>query len=211
MMTNEVDACPETDRTRFAPRILVLALFGINALTLYPFRFSTHAHFTGRSPLLLQTLFKGTSNLDTFLNVLLFVPFGFGLAALVGKRVKSRIGTALISYAAGTLASYTVELLQFYIPERDTGRQDGLTWRKARSALPRLLVVLIGVVLPALLLETVLVMSSNRAFSFDNLLLAILMSIGGWLWFNLEGVARYPSAHLTPEPSTSLPAELHNA
>jgi hypothetical protein len=125
-MNTQVDLSQPVE-IRWAPRVLVLALFGIFSLTLYPFRFSAHAHFTGRSPLFLQTFFKGAGTLDSFLNVLLFVPFGFGLAALIFKKTKSRIAAALIPYAAGALVSYTVELLQFYIPERDSGWQDIVT------------------------------------------------------------------------------------
>jgi hypothetical protein len=143
-MTIQVDPSAKSVEIRWAPRILALAAFGILALTLYPFRFSSHAHFTGRTPLLLQTTFKGTGALDSFLNVLLFIPFGFGLAPFVARKVRSRIVTVLLTYLAGALTSYAVELLQFYIPERDSGWQDIVT-NSAGALVGGLIFVLIGI------------------------------------------------------------------
>ena len=61
-------------------RILVLAATGILFLTLYPFRFDFHVVSPmGTSPLFLGKSLKPAGFIDTFLNVLLFVPFGFGL------------------------------------------------------------------------------------------------------------------------------------
>jgi hypothetical protein len=142
-MKTQVDPIIHSAEIRWSPRILVLAALGIFSLTLYPFRFSAHAHFTGRSPLLLQSLFKGTGAVDSFLNVLLFVPLGFGLVHLVARKAKSPIATVLITYLAGALTSYAVELLQFYIPERDSGWQDIVT-NSTGALIGGLIFVLIG-------------------------------------------------------------------
>jgi hypothetical protein len=61
-------------------RILILAIAGILFLTLYPFRFDFHAPARMVSPFLLGKGFKVHGLYDAFLNVLLFTPFGFGLA-----------------------------------------------------------------------------------------------------------------------------------
>ena len=135
---------------RWASRILVLAVFGIAALTLYPFRFSAHAHFTGRTPLLLQSTFKGTGAFDAFLNILLFLPLGFGLAPFILRKVKSPAAAVLLTYLAGALASYAVELLQFYIPERDSGWQDIVTNSAGSFAGGIVFVAIGGAVLAAL-------------------------------------------------------------
>src|SRR5277367_4800468 len=106
-------------------RILILATAGILFLTLYPFRFDFHlASPSGTSPLFLGKSVKPAGFLDAFLNVLLFVPFGFGLAERLRKSGKSFAATLALALAAGALFSYTIELLQYYIPKRDSGWED---------------------------------------------------------------------------------------
>lgn len=109
-------------------RILILAIAGILFLTLFPFRFSFHTELAGGlSPFLLQSGMKSAGVLDDFLNVLLFVPFGFGLTGKLLGRDKPRIIVLLYAWAAGALVSYGVEFLQNYIPSRDAGWHDVLT------------------------------------------------------------------------------------
>lgn len=106
-------------------RILILSLLGIAYLTLFPFRFDFAASFVlHRYPFLLGMTGKRSTHTDFVLNVLLFVPFGFGLCAKVCKRGGSRWASLLLALAAGAGASYAVELLQFYIPGRDSGWED---------------------------------------------------------------------------------------
>ncbi len=106
-------------------RILILSLLGIAYLTLFPFKFDFTATFVfHRSPFLLQSSVKRVMYLDFFLNVLLFVPFGFGVSAQVCKRGGSRWVSLLLALLAGASVSYTVEVLQFYIPARDSGWED---------------------------------------------------------------------------------------
>jgi hypothetical protein len=76
---------------------------------------------------LLGGLGKDVRPLDPFLNVLLFVPFGFGLAEKLRERGKPRAVTAALVLVAGALLSYGIEFLQLYIPGRDSGWEDVLT------------------------------------------------------------------------------------
>ncbi len=108
-------------------RILLLATAGILFLTMYPFRFHFHVLPHGASPFLLGSSGKGGGPLDTFLNVLLFVPFGFGLAEKLRERGKSSGLVLVTALACGALFSYTIEFLQLYIPERDSGWEDVFT------------------------------------------------------------------------------------
>jgi VanZ like family len=115
-------------KLQWSIRILVLALGGILLLTLYPFGFSPHGQMPGSfSPFLLGGSGKPANGPDVFLNILLFVPFGFGLAGLFAKRGKSLVSTAAIILITGAFLSYTIEFLQFFIPERDSGWLDVLT------------------------------------------------------------------------------------
>ena len=106
-------------------RILLLATAGILFLTLYPFRFDFHAAVPGGgSPFLLGRSLKTARLFDVFLNVLLFVPFGFGLATELRERGKSRAFTLALALATGALFSYCIEFLQLYVPPRDSGWED---------------------------------------------------------------------------------------
>jgi VanZ family protein len=116
-------ACAE-----WSNRILIFSLLGIAYLTLFPFKFDFAASFAfHRYPFLLDTSVKRSTHTDFFLNVLLFVPFGFGLCAKLRKRGNSRWTSLLLALAVGAGASYVVELLQFYIPPRDSGWLDVFT------------------------------------------------------------------------------------
>ena len=127
-MMTELQPQPEaTSREfRWSLRILVLALAGICFLTLYPFRINPHS-YPGSNPFLLEGWQKGAGLRDAFLNVLLFLPFGFGLAGLLRKRSISAPATLAIAYFAGALLSYCVEFAQFFIPGRDSGWEDVIT------------------------------------------------------------------------------------
>src|ERR1700674_2014384 len=106
-------------------RILILSLLGIAYLTLFPFKFDFSLTFVfQRYPFLLNTSVKRSMFLDFFLNVLLFVPFGFGLSALLRQRGRSRWISLLAALAVGAGVSYLVEVLQFYIPARYSGWGD---------------------------------------------------------------------------------------
>jgi hypothetical protein len=70
---------------------------------------------------------KSAGTLDDFLNILLFVPFGFGLATAFRKWGQTRTATLALSLAAGAAVSYTIEFLQIYIPGRDSGWLDVFT------------------------------------------------------------------------------------
>ncbi len=125
-------------------RILLLAVAGILFLTLYPFRFDFSTPALGTEfPLLLGGWGKDAGRLDVFLNVLLFVPYGFGVALKLRPRSFSKAAALALVLAAGALLSYTVELLQFYIPQRDSGWEDILT-NSTGSAVGLLLFDLFG-------------------------------------------------------------------
>lgn len=106
-------------------RIILLSLLGIAYLTLFPFHFDfAPSLIFHRYPFLLDTSVKRPHFLDFFLNVLLFVPFGFGISAYARKRGVHLWTSFLLALVLGAAVSYTVELLQFYIPARDSGWQD---------------------------------------------------------------------------------------
>jgi len=118
----------QSDVYAWQNRILLAALVGILFLTFYPFRLSLHANLPpGASPFLLGKETKSGGPLDIFLNILLFIPFGLGLTMELRSRGKSWISTILSAWVAGALFSYTIELVQLYIPARDSGWEDVIT------------------------------------------------------------------------------------
>jgi len=109
-------------------RILILAVGGILFLTLYPFSFDFGRYLPRpQFPFSLGGWGQKIGPLEDFLNILLFVPYGFGLAEKLRERGASWIATFGVTLAAGALLSYAVELLQIYIPQRDSGWEDVLT------------------------------------------------------------------------------------
>jgi VanZ family protein len=111
--------------SQWSNRILILSLLGIIYFTCFPFRIdfaSPQSRTT--SPFILGPSLKQGLHFDFFLNVLLFVPFGFGVAAQFRKRGVSKGRALVLALAAGAVASYAVELLQFYIPTRSSAWDD---------------------------------------------------------------------------------------
>jgi glycopeptide antibiotics resistance protein len=110
---------------RWSNRILILSLLGICYLTLFPFQIHfAHPHPFHGSPFFLGNSVKTLRHTDFFLNVLLFVPFGFGLATEVRKRGGTLWTAGMVALLVGACTTYSVELLQLYIPGRDSGWED---------------------------------------------------------------------------------------
>jgi VanZ family protein len=111
--------------SQWSNRILILSLLGITYFTFFPFRLdfaSPQSRTT--SPFLLGPSLKHGVHADFFLNVLLFIPFGFGFSAQFRKRGVSKGRVLILAFAAGAITSYAVEFLQFYIPTRNAAWDD---------------------------------------------------------------------------------------
>jgi VanZ like family len=109
-------------------RILAAAVVGILFFTLYPFRFAFGTKVSqGGFPFFLSSSLKIGGPLDAFLNILLFVPFGFGFTQKLFDKGMSRKAAFILTLAAGALFSYLIEVVQFYIPARDSGWEDVFT------------------------------------------------------------------------------------
>ena len=109
-------------------RFLLAAFAGILFLTLFPFRFDFQAKLPGgTSPFFLGSGGKTTGLSDAFLNVLLFIPLGFGLTEKLRERRMSRTACFFTVLATGALLSYAIEITQIYIPMRDSGWEDVFT------------------------------------------------------------------------------------
>jgi glycopeptide antibiotics resistance protein len=139
-------------------RFLIAATVGILFLTLFPFRFDLQAKLPGNtSPFFLGKSTKPTGFVDAFLNVLLFIPLGFGFAEKLRERTISRTASLFTIFAAGAILSYSIEITQIYIPMRDSGWEDVIT-NSAGSVVGFLLYELLGgpIIYSLSQLETVL-------------------------------------------------------
>jgi VanZ like protein len=110
---------------RWTAFILWLSFLGIVVLTFFPFQaFPVETSVRRVPPFFEWFLGKPSDPPTDFLNVLLFVPFGFGLAAQARRKGWKEgwpfLGTAVASFAFSLL----IEVLQSYIPDRDTSWQD---------------------------------------------------------------------------------------
>jgi glycopeptide antibiotics resistance protein len=137
-------AAVHTSGTRWSNRILIAATAGILFLTLFPFRFASATSLSlGASPFLLGRSPKTGTPIDMLLNILLFIPFGFGLAEKLREQQTARKVAFMWTILAGALFSYTIEFLQIYIPSRDSGWEDVFT-NSAGAACGFVLYELIG-------------------------------------------------------------------
>src|ERR1700675_4018694 len=123
-MTTQSSQAPQAS-SQWANRILILSFIGIIYLTLFPFRLDfANPQSRSTAPFLLGPSLKHGDPLDFFLNLLLFVPFGFSFSAQLPKRGVSSGRALALALAAGAVTSYCVEFLQFYIPTRSSGWDD---------------------------------------------------------------------------------------
>lgn len=111
-------------------RIFLLALAGILFLTFYPFQFAMRATpALHSSPFLLGSVRKpgGRELLDAVLNILLFMPFGFGVSEKLRERGWARKTIFFAASIAGFLLSYCIEFTQQYTPSRQSRWEDVCT------------------------------------------------------------------------------------
>jgi VanZ family protein len=122
MRDRQLTFCPPahgSTAAQWAPRIILLSLVVIIVSTLYPFKFV----FTEPSSL----LSKGTSKLDVLANIVLFVPLGFGLASALALRKSNPFTKFLAVLLLGGGLSLSIEILQTFLPGRDSTLWDVIT------------------------------------------------------------------------------------
>ena len=115
---------------QWAPVIFICSLLLVLVCTLEPFNFSLQAFqdgFSIRTDYCPSGFFQPSGVRDWVNNVVLFLPFGFGLAGLISRmRLGSRaILAAVVSASAGL--SLAVEILQMFLPSRCPGFSDIVT------------------------------------------------------------------------------------
>lgn len=109
----------------WAGRAVVLSVVVIFATTLFPFDFSPQATALRRiGPFLSWFAPIAKSWRSWSLNVVLFLPFGFGLAWWARLRGWRRAAVWPGIVLGGAALSFLVEFLQLYVPRRSTSWDD---------------------------------------------------------------------------------------
>ena len=102
--------------------LLIGGIVAILGATLWPFTFELHrltwAEYVASFQLSPSTV------LDVPRNILLFMPFGFGLASLLDGRGRSHGATLLLTLLTGFLATACIESLQNFLPDRTANVSD---------------------------------------------------------------------------------------
>ncbi len=169
-------------------RILLLATAGILFLTMYPFRFNFQVLPHGASPFFLGNSGKLGGLADALLNVLLFVPFGFGLAGKLREWGKSSGFLLVAALACGALFSYAIEFLQLYIPERDSGWEDVFT-NGSGSLIGSFLYLVVG----AFVVRTLATTERYLAVLLTARRIALALLVYFCFWFVLAGALQKQS------------------
>jgi glycopeptide antibiotics resistance protein len=199
-MSNQMTRPPyDPLASSWSNRILLLATAGILFLTMYPFRFHFYVLPHGASPFLLGNSGKRSGLVDAFLNVLLFVPFGFGLTEKLRERGKSSGFVLVTSLACGALFSYTIEFLQLYIPERDSGWEDIFT-NGSGSLVGSILYLFAGGFVVRALVAT----ERQLAVLFTPRRIALVLLVYFCFWFVLAAALQKQSRLSNWKPDTIL-------
>lgn len=107
---------PAAVAVAWSRRIILLAAIVIVVSTLYPFKFA----FTDTAPItaIVQNFRSRSSLLDVLANIVLFTPFGFGLASALAKRPIRFLPKLLTVVGLSLAFSLTIEIVQVFLPGR---------------------------------------------------------------------------------------------
>jgi hypothetical protein len=181
MRTRTIGPNARTPVSSWSNRFLIAAIAGVLFLTLFPFRFALPNLPGDVPPFLLAGGLKTAGWFDAFLNILLFVPFGFGLAETLREGGRPRTATFFMVLGSGALFSYLIELTQAYIPMRDSGWEDVVT-NATGSVVGFLLYELLGPTIVRLLSRCEMALSSWITLRR----IAVALSVYFALWFALS-------------------------
>jgi VanZ like family len=182
IQTIEPQATPRS--SSWSNRFLIAALVGILFLTLFPFRFDFQSKLPGgTSPFFLGNGAKTAGLADAFLNVLLFIPLGFGLTEKLRERRMPRTASFFMVFAAGAILSYGIEITQIYIPMRDSGWEDVFT-----NSIGSIVGFLVYELLGALIIDSLskLEMALRARLTLQRT--AALLAVYFLFWFTVSAV-----------------------
>lgn len=110
---------------RWMTRLTVLGCLLVLFVTLFPFNFSNPANLSLRQTF--ETVNHSGNFIDQLANVVLFVPFSFGLTGLVRHIRPNSLQSLAIVLSSSASLSIAVEILQFFLPSRNPTLSDVVT------------------------------------------------------------------------------------
>ncbi len=123
----KVSTVPNKVLDPWAKLVITGGLLLVLAVTLFPYHFAVDQEAGGFSLLSLVPSPKGPIRLiDVVNNVLLYAPLGLGLACLAQRRRMRRLSALALVLAVTAGLSFTVEVLQVFIPSRYSSLLDVL-------------------------------------------------------------------------------------
>ena len=107
---------------RWGYLLLVASLSCIFAATLSPFKFVMPEGLSWQ--FIIEKFHSGSYIQDYWQNILLFIPFGISLAAIITRKRQTAWITLIICFVASAILSTTVESLQLFLPIRVSNLTD---------------------------------------------------------------------------------------
>lgn len=104
--------------------IIVISSLIILFVTLLPFDFSVPYNFSLKY--VYHDFLETTNTFDLIVNVILFMPFGFGIAAFLNKK-GLRAKSIIVSFLASLSLTSTVEICQLFLASRNSSLSDVIT------------------------------------------------------------------------------------
>jgi glycopeptide antibiotics resistance protein len=182
MKQESLDPTPAPPARGWSNRILAASLFGILFFTLFPYWADfTQKHSPGRSLFLLSRPLGFDGFLHTSLNTLLFLPFGFAISQFFQGRSNSKkflLRSIVAAGVAGAALSYSIEIIQLYMPSRDSAWDDVLA-----NVLGAIVGALLGAVSGRLIFRKLSECERyvEQFLSFRKISIAALIYFGVWL------------------------------
>lgn len=112
---------------KWTAQIVIFGLLFALVFTLFPYNFFFHDSSLIEPDALLERATKPSHLDDILLNILLFLPWGFGLTCLTHKIKLRGVVTLAIVTIASFLLSFKIEVLQIFLPARTPSPIDLLT------------------------------------------------------------------------------------
>jgi len=179
MAQNYPDSPQSPSGRAWSNRILAASLFGILFFTLFPYWIDLSQKTSpGRSLFLLSRSLGFDGFLHTSLNVLLFMPFGFALSRFFDRRKKSLFHSIAVALVAGATLSYSIEIIQLYMPSRDSAWDDVIA-----NALGAALGTILGTGVGSFIFQKLSAWESRaeQFLSFRKISVIALIYFGAWL------------------------------
>ncbi len=122
LISKNRESTSKSTEKSIAVGILIGSLVLVPFLTLFPFNFYFPNNFS------LEYIYKSFQHesyfRDFFANIIFFIPFGFSLTYLLPRQKLTAVGTFIAVLLASFALSFTVEILQVFIPSRSSTLTD---------------------------------------------------------------------------------------